>query len=442
MAYEQITDACMAATIGDGGLTEEHLAGLAAELVSPVAELRKDYEESRLPLLRLPERTDDLEQLRPIADMYRERFTDVVILGTGGSSLGGRALYMMSDAAASDEESKLKGPALHIVTNIDPFTFDGLFRQLNPRTTGLIVISKSGGTAETVLQFLSVLPIFRDAVGEDGLKRRVVMITENTDNPLRRIAARFDLTCLDHDPNVGGRYSVLSIVGMLPAMIAGLPPEPVREGARAVLMDTLSSSSSIETAPIKGAAIAVGLNRYCGVHGSVMLAYSDRLGSVSRWYRQLWAESLGKNGMGTTPIYGTGPVDQHSQLQLWLDGPPDKMFTVLGGPLAAGGAPVDSDLADTAGINYAKDRTLGDLMEASRRATAATLAKHGRPVRLLNMQQINGESMGALMMHFMIETILSARIMGVDPFDQPAVEHGKKLARQYMADLSSDNQGS
>jgi len=440
MSYEQITDACMASTIGDGGLTEEQLAGLAAELVDPVAELRKDYSENRLPLLRLPERTDDLEQLRPIADAFRERFTDVVILGTGGSSLGGRALYMMSDAASSDQESKLKGPALHIVTNIDPFTFDGLFRQLNPRTTGLIVISKSGGTAETVLQFLSVLPIFREAVGDDGLKSRVILITEDTDNPLRRVAARFNLTCLDHDPNIGGRYSVLSIVGMLPAMIAGLSPEPVREGARAVLMETLNPKSSIETVPVKGAAVAVGLNRYCGVSGSVMLAYSDRLGSVSRWYRQLWAESLGKNGKGTTPIYGTGPVDQHSQLQLWLDGPPDKMFTVLGGPLAAGGAPVDSDLAKTAGIDYAEGRTLGDLMEASRRATAATLAKHGRPVRLLNMNQIDGESMGALMMHFMIETILSARIMGVDPFDQPAVEHGKKLARQYMADLSTPEQ--
>jgi glucose-6-phosphate isomerase len=250
------------------------------------------------------------------------------------------------------------------------------------------------------------------------------------------LGARFGLPVLDHDPKVGGRYSVLSVVGMLPTMIAGLDAAAVRAGAQAVLRQALDPSASArDLPPALGAAVAVGLARSRGVGATVMLAYSDRLGSLARWYRQLWAESLGKKGQGTTPIYGTGPVDQHSQLQLWLDGPSDKMFTVLGGPQEAGGAALDADLIDDPSLGYMAGRTLGDLMDASRRATAETLAARGRPVRRIDMARIDESSMGALMMHFMLETVLAADLLQVDPFDQPAVEDGKVLIRRYLHEM-------
>lgn len=432
--YNQEIDNCLTDNIGEGGLTSADLDRLLGEAESGLADIKAAYEKKSLPILQLSGQRDDVEALKPVADHYRDSFRDVVILGTGGSSLGGRALHEMASPRRGAETNG--APNLHIVTNVDPFSFYALFQRLNPETTGVIVISKSGGTTETVMQFLAVLPAFREALGDDALKKHFTLITEPTDNPLRRLGQRFGLPVLDHDPKVGGRYSVLSLVGMLPAMISGLDPMDVRNGAQAVLEQSLSANRAADSLPAIGAAVNVGLARHRDVTSAVMLAYSDRLGSLARWYRQLWAESLGKKGQGTTPIYGTGPVDQHSQLQLWLDGPKDKMFTVLGGPIAHGSKPIQEDLAGDPKLAYMIGSTLGDLMDASRRATAETLAHNGRPVRLITMEEINEGSMGALMMHFMLETILAAHLLQVDPFDQPAVEHGKVLTRRYLAHLN------
>lgn len=163
------------------------------------------------------------------------------------------------------------------------------------------------------------------------------------------------------------------------------------------------------------------------------MPYRDRLAAFGLWYRQLWAESLGKGGQGTTPIRALGTVDQHSQLQLYLDGPPDKMFTLLMGDVAGGGAEVPPELAGATGLGYLAGRRMGDLLDAEQRATADTLIRHGRPTRVMRVPRLDEAAMGALMMHFMLETIIAARLMGVDAFDQPAVEESKRLARDYLA---------
>lgn len=428
--YRQDVSACLADRIGGGGLTVDELEPLLGDLTGSLDRLRANVAAGRLPFLELARRRDDLAALAAHAQRYR-RFSDVLILGTGGSSLGGRALYEMAAT-----ESDAGAPTLHIITNVDPFVFDRLISRLDFGKTGVIVISKSGGTTETMMQFLAVLPRLRAQIGDAALAEHVTLITEPDPRPLRALGERFGLPVLDHDPAVGGRYSVLSLVGMLPTMIAGLDAAAVRAGAEALLSRALDPTARPQDlAPALGAAVSVGLHRRRGVGASVMLAYSDRLGSLARWYRQLWAESLGKQGQGTTPIYGTGPVDQHSQLQLWLDGPADKMFTVLGGPKEAVGAGLDPDLVIDPALSYMAGRTLGDLMDASRRATAETLAARGRPVRLIEMQRIDEAAMGALMMHFMLETVLAADLMGVDPFDQPAVEQGKVLIRRYLQEM-------
>ena len=327
-------------------------------------------------------------------------------------------------------------PHIHIITNVDPFSFHALLDGLNLKKTGWVIVSKSGYTVETVMQFLTILPKLKQELGEGAIKNHVVAITEPYDNPLRILATQYNIRVLNHNPDIGGRYSVLSVVGMLPTLIAGLDAERVRDGAKSVLLPMLAGLNLRDFPPAIGAAISVGLYKYHDISSSVMLAYSDRLGSLSRWYRQLWAESLGKEGKGITPIYAMGPVDQHSQLQLWLDGPKDKMFTVMGAPLASGGAPVSVDLLkNNDDIDYLKNCTLGDLMEASRKATMQSLINKGLPVREMSLSCIDEFSVGALMMHFMLETIFSARLLGVNPFDQPAVETGKKLIRQYLNNL-------
>ena len=163
-----------------------------------------------------------------------------------------------------------------------------------------------------------------------------------------------------------------------------------------------------------------------------MMAYADRLERFTRWYVQLWAESLGKDGKGTTPIAARGPVDQHSQLQLFIAGPRDKLFTVITTGAAGRGPRIDADLATLAGEPDFAGKTIGDLVAAQGRATAETLAKNGCPVRTIHIERLDETSLGELLMHFMLETIIAAHLLGVDPFDQPAVEEGKILAKQYL----------
>lgn len=418
MAYEQSIDECL----GADRLSQAELAAALAEVGLGAAQLRAWHDEGSLPLLALPGRRDDLEAVKPVVDSYRTHCSDILVLGTGGSSLGGRALCALAKPHG--------GPRIHFLENVDPWRFSALFDETDLERTGVIAISKSGGTSETMMQFMACLTRFRESVGEEGIAHRFTVITEPADNPLRRLAGEFGIQGLDHDPGIGGRFSVLSLVGLLPAAIAGLDIGAVRDGANEVLEATLATENS---APAEGAAVSVALARHHGITATVFMAYADAMRETALWFRQLWAESLGKDGQGTTPLDAVGTVDQHSQLQLWLDGPADKMFTFVTAPSRGQGDRTDpAMLADIPELGWLAGRTLGDLLDAHARGTADALAARGRPVRRMRLDALDEHSLGALMMHFMLETIIAAHIMGVDPFNQPAVEEGKVRARRYM----------
>jgi glucose-6-phosphate isomerase len=260
------------------------------------------------------------------------------------------------------------------------------------------------------------------------LGRRMIAISEATDNPLRRLARRHGMIQLDHDPNIGGRFAALSLVGMLPAMMAGLDAARLRQGAERVLEATLAARRPDQAAPALGAAFAVAYAEARGIRQSVLMPYVDRLASLATWWAQLWAESLGKGGHGMTPIRAQGPVDQHSQLQLYLDGPRDKLFTLILGPAIGGPA-----LAGAGAPPHLAGRRLGDLLAAEQRATVDTLIGAGRPTRVIRLNRLDEETLGALMMHFMLETMLAAHHWTINAFDQPAVEDGKRRARHILA---------
>jgi glucose-6-phosphate isomerase len=308
----------------------------------------------------------------------------------------------------------------------------GLLAALDLKRSGVIAISKSGGTAETLAQILVLLPELEAAVGRDSLPDHLATITEPRPSPLKALAERYGLPCFDHDPAIGGRFSVFSVVGALPALVAGLDVAAFRRGASEVLQATLAAKRVEDSQPAIGAALNVGLAQERGLTQSVMITYEDRLAPFGLWYRQLWAESLGKDGVGTTPIRALGTADHHSQLQLYLAGPRDKMFTMVMPATAGAGAALPAGLAEAAGAGYLGGRTLGDLLDAAARATAETLARNGRPVRCFRLEVVDEAALGALQMHFMIETILAADLLGVNAFDQPAVEEGKILARRYL----------
>jgi glucose-6-phosphate isomerase len=247
------------------------------------------------------------------------------------------------------------------------------------------------------------------------------------------LLGKFGCEVLDHDTQVGGRFIALTNAGLLPALLAGVDIRALRAGAAATLAPVLRGASPADVPAAAGAALSVTASE-TGLPISVLLAYGDRFERLTRWWMQLWGESLGKDGKGSTPLASIGPVDQHSQLQLWLAGPRDKLFTVLSTAASEHGTRLDAELATLAGEPVLGGRTVGALVAAQSRATADTLAKHSRPLRLIEVKQFDAFSLGALLMHFMLETIFAGHLFGVNPYDQPAVEEGKILAKKYLSE--------
>jgi glucose-6-phosphate isomerase len=301
-------------------------------------------------------------------------------------------------------------------------------------TTRFVAISKSGGTAETLMQTIAALGALRQA-GVDA-RTAVLGISEPAKpgkrNGLREMLEKHQVPLLEHDPGVGGRYSALTNVGLLPAAVLGLDIGAIRKGASNALLPVLDKYEPARVPSAVGAALSVALAESKGKSISALMAYSDRLERFTHWYVQLWAESLGKNGKGTTPVAALGPVDQHSQVQLFIAGPRDKLFNVVTVGAAGKGPRMDVELAKLCGEPSFAGKSIGDLVAAEGRATAETLAKNGCPVRTFHIDRLDEQSLGELLMHFMLETIIAAHLLGIDAFDQPAVEEGKVLAKKYL----------
>jgi glucose-6-phosphate isomerase len=383
--------------------------------------LREQAADKSLELLGIPGRSDDLKAAQKVAANIAGRKT-VAVLGIGGSSLGGQALTALR-----------KKPGVEFHDNPDPFSWDAALKRFDLKKTHFIAISKSGGTAETLMQVLTAAEALKKA-GVKSLKKHFTIITEPHQSALADFADALGAARLDHPAGVGGRYSVLTVVGMLPAILMGIDVKALRAGAAVVLADTLATKSAADAPAATGAALHQALAAGNKLATTILWPYADHLSVFGGWWRQLWAESLGKDGKGSTPVSVLGPVDQHSQLQLFRDGPGNALFTILTVDTKGRGPAVPKVAAKSLKLDYLAGKRLGDLVDAESRATAQTLFKNGRPVRMIHVPQVNAFDMGALMMHFMLETIIMGKLMGVDPFNQPGVEEGKILARQYLAE--------
>lgn len=278
MSYTQLTSSCLSDVLGAHGLDRGHFDATLQKTEPALEALRAQYADGSLPLLRLAERTDDIEALLPVASRYREQFDDVVILGTGGSSLGGQTLCRLSQSEFGPGDG---APRLHFFDNVDPHSISTMLDRLALDRTGFLVISKSGSTAETMTQFLVCLKAVRNSVGQDRVADHFTAITEPGENLLRQIAKSHNMTVLDHDPDIGGRFSALSLVGLLPAMIAGLDVNAVRAGAMSVLKPVLDRVSAGNIEAAVGASISVGLALENNILSTVMMPYVDRLADFS-----------------------------------------------------------------------------------------------------------------------------------------------------------------
>lgn len=419
MSYRQVFDSAAC------GLDQAAWRALHTGLERVATATAGRLEACNLPALSVARRKDDLDMLAARADDIAATSRDVLVLGIGGSSLGGQTLLALREARQADR------PNLHFIDNVDPATWQETLAQLDPKDVHVLAVSKSGGTAETLAQALIASEYLATALGPAQTTAQITVVTEPGDRPLRRLAERLGCVVIDHDPEVGGRFSALTGVGLLPVLIAGLNAAAVRDGAASVLASF--ADDPVKSAASQGAALAVGLGD-SGRSSQVVLSYADRLERFAAWHAQIWAESLGKEGKGTTPVPARGVTDQHSQLQLWLDGPRDKWVTVLGHDTAGEGPVIDT--AGDGDLAYLEGRTLGDLMAAEHEATVESLAAAGVPLRRFLLDRIDEAAIGALMAHFMLETILAAGLMGIDPFGQPAVEDGKVRARSKLKGMA------
>lgn len=438
-AYVQSVDGCLDDAIGRHGLSDTLLDRYLTRLAPLIGRLQDHYRTGRLPLLTIPEERDDLDAAAAALARLSADARLIVFFGTGGSGLGGQTLAQMAgwNIPGGADPQQRKRPRTRFYDNLDGATLAGALAGIDLATTRFVFTSKSGGTAETLAQAVVTLT----ALDKAGLAARIpsscLVITEpaveGRSNGLRTLAQSLGIPTLEHHTGIGGRFSCLTNVGLLPAMARGLDAHAIRKGAHEVVAALLAAKRPKAFAPALGAAVAVALAKEKGIKTVVLMPYADRLGRLSHWYVQLWAESLGKNGEGTVALGALGPLDQHSQLQLFMDGPREIYTTIVRVGSRGEGPKIDAKLARLSGADFMAGRTVGDVVDAQARAVPEALARAGRPVRTIDLPVLDERAAGALLMHFMIETILSGWLIGVDPFDQPAVELAKVLTKERLS---------
>lgn len=365
---------------------------------------------------------DALALAQKTAQRLREDFEHFVILGTGGSSLGAKTLCdLVTNPFATN------GPRLYFLNNVDSHTLEQLITSIPLEKTCFIAISKSGTTAETLCQTFCLMKVLEEK--NLDVKKHFVIITEPKDSTLTQVAETYNITPLPHPLDIGGRFSVFSLVGLLPAALAEVDCRALFQGARLAL-DHFGRAPHTHPALEGAATAAQALTQ--GRNISIVMPYVDRLFPFAQWYAQLWGESLGKAGQGSTPVAALGTVDQHSQLQLYHDGPDDKIYTFLVEDSRGRGLTPNGYVHTDGALAYFQNKHLGDLLYAEAQATMDSLKKVGRPVRVISFPKLTESVMGEVLVHYMLETILTAQILGVNAFDQPGVEQSKILTRQYL----------
>ena len=425
------------------GITGEQLA--AATSAFAEAHARVHARTDDLGFLTLPTHDVLRDATLAVAEQVRGRFADVLLLGIGGSALGPIALrtalcppgWNALDAAARGGR-----PRLHVLDNVDPATMSATLARLDLAHTLVLVISKSGGTVETMAQYLIVREALAAAVGEEAARGHLVFITDPEVGALRKIARAEGITTLDIPANVGGRFSVLSPVGMLPAALIGIDVRALLAGAADVM--TRAASADLSTnLPGTFAMLQHLADTRHGRSVQVLMPYADPLRDLALWFVQLWAESLGKHTpdgtpVGPTPLPAVGATDQHSQVQLFMEGPLDKTvtFITVRGREADGRIPARH--ADIAELSYLAGHTLGELIDIEQRATAGALAARGRFNATLAIDTIDAWHLGALMQTFALATAYAGELYGVNAFDQPGVELGKQFAYAMLGRAGSD----
>ncbi len=370
---------------------------------------------SKLPSLNIIFDNKLIQETEKKINEFKLNKKKIILFGTGGSNLGARALHNINNKKKID---------IDFYDNIDPITFENSFNNINFETTGFIIISKSGNTPETLAQFSSLYQMALQSKNVDNFLSNILIITEFKDSALYRIAKEKNCSLLEHNNEIGGRFSVFSNVGVVPALLSGLDISSLYSGA-AEMIKNIDEFSALNLAKFL-------FEKKDIYKTNVLMTYSDNLYFFGKWYLQLWAESIGKNKRGITAIHSIGTTDQHSQLQLYLDGPEDKFYTFITTNHSKKGPKINNDIFKKTDIDFFNDKKIGDLMQAEQIATMETFKLNNFSFREIFLPTIDEYNVGKLLCLSIIETIASCIYFDVNPFDQPAVEQGKILTKKFL----------
>ena len=425
----------------ENGISSEQLKGLAEKTSPLIAQLNRERKAGQTPYRDLPFDKQSPQKVKQLASELKGRCENLVVLGIGGSALGNIALQTaLNPYMYNLDDAQRKGPRMFVFDNIDPVQLSGFLDWLgdNLQDTIFNVISKSGRTAETASQFLIIRQLLTGNLGPEGYRKNVIATTDPNEGTLRTIVKKEGLQSLEIPRGVGGRFSVLSSVGLFSAAMCGIDIDELLAGARS--MDTRVSCEDFYKNP---AAVNAVINYHFYNHGkriSVMMPYSYALKDLADWYRQLWAESLGKAKdlagsevhIGPTPIKALGATDQHSQLQLYREGPNDKLFTFLelsnfDKKLKTGPAP---DCAPE--LNFLAGADLSRLLNSEKKATEYALLQSNRPCLTILFDAVTAYTVGQFIYLYEVTTSLAAELFGINAYDQPAVELGKDATFALM----------
>jgi glucose-6-phosphate isomerase len=411
----------------EGGLKDRELDEIRPRLREAVDELLG----SSPGFMRLPKTGKYVEvSVRVAEEIQGSGATDFIHVGIGGSALGPMALHKALNHPYYNQLPDRRGPRIHFAENTDPNTLSAILDILDPESTWVNVVTKSGSTAETMANFLVIRSFLIDSVGNFGYQERSLATTDPEEGFLKEIADREDLKVLPIPQDVGGRFSVLTPVGLLPAAVTGLDVEALLSGA-AQCVDEVNEQGA-EHPAIIGAAMNYLMDTARGRNVRVMMTYADALERLAAWFVQLWAESLGKDGKGSTPHGAVGTTDQHSQVQLYMEGPQDKVIEIVEVDNHPRDLTIPNAYEDLEGVGYLGGHTMAELLNVECDATRRALAEAGRPNSTIKLGAVSEENLGYVFQALEVQTAIAGSLYGVNAFNQPGVEAGKQITYSRM----------
>lgn len=427
----------------DNGLDlEQEFSNFKEKIKDIIVDLnkKKDKPGQWLQWMNLGYHEENVWLVKEYASLVKGRFENILVLGIGGSALGGIAVteaLLKPYWNLLPVEKRDNNPRIFFLDNIDPDQIQGILNLLDLSKTLVNVITKSGSTAETMAQYMIVKDLMEQELG-DNYRRNIVVTTDQKMGYLRQLADQEGYKTFAVPDDVGGRFSVFSAVGLLPFALVGIDIDEIVSGVKDMDL-ALKNTDILENIAAQNALIHYLMDTQKGKNLSVMMPYSSRLKYVSDWYVQLWAESLGKEydregnkiNCGPTPIKALGVTDQHSQIQLYNEGPNDKVVSFVRVDEFDNNLEIPK-IFEYTGLGYLGGKTINDLLNAEADATKVTLVDFGKPNVTISIPKVNGYYVAQLLYMLEVQTAIAGELYNIDAFNQPGVEQAKNYTYALM----------